>query len=162
MHELHHLLTAIRDDSDVAPHGATFEDGYRCAEVCDAILRSAEGGSREEVSYRDWERAEPAPLLRTPPGPPPAPSGRSGRSGASRGRTRSPRDESVYQDVVEAPAAAVLWETPARPTLAVAVEGSKGIDPAPLAQAVHERALGAIPALAAFGPRRPALSRARR
>ena len=47
------LLTAIRDDSDVAPHGATFEDGYRCAEVCDAILRSAEGGSREEVSYRD-------------------------------------------------------------------------------------------------------------
>jgi predicted dehydrogenase len=52
VHELHHLLSAIRDDSDVAPHGATFEDGYRCAEVCDAILRSAEGGSREEVSYR--------------------------------------------------------------------------------------------------------------
>jgi predicted dehydrogenase len=53
VHELHHLLTAIRDDSGVAPHGATFEDGYRCAEVCDAILRSAEKGSREEVSYRD-------------------------------------------------------------------------------------------------------------
>jgi predicted dehydrogenase len=52
VHELHHLLTAIRDDSDVAPHGATFEDGYRCSEVCDAILRSAENGSREEVSYR--------------------------------------------------------------------------------------------------------------
>jgi predicted dehydrogenase len=53
VHELHHLLTAIRDDSDVAPHGATFEDGYRCAEVCDAMLRSAEGGRREEVSYRN-------------------------------------------------------------------------------------------------------------
>jgi predicted dehydrogenase len=53
VHELHHLLTAIRDDSDVAPHGATFEDGYRCAEVCDAILRSAESGGREEVGYRD-------------------------------------------------------------------------------------------------------------
>ena len=52
VHELHHLLTAIRDDSDVAPHGATFEDGYRCAEVCDAILRSADSGSREEVRYR--------------------------------------------------------------------------------------------------------------
>jgi predicted dehydrogenase len=52
VHEIHHLLTAIRDDSDVPPHGATFEDGYRCAEVCDAILRSAESGSREEVSYR--------------------------------------------------------------------------------------------------------------
>src|ERR671911_2819285 len=52
VHELHHLLTAIRDDSDVAPHGATFEDGYRAAEVCDAIVRSADSGSREEVSYR--------------------------------------------------------------------------------------------------------------
>jgi predicted dehydrogenase len=52
VHELHHLLTAIRDDSDVAPHGATLEDGYRAAEVCDAMLRSAEQGNRETVSYR--------------------------------------------------------------------------------------------------------------
>ena len=48
VHELHHLLTAIRDDTDVAPHGATLEDGYRAAEVCDAMLRSAEqGGARD-------------------------------------------------------------------------------------------------------------------
>jgi predicted dehydrogenase len=53
VHELHHLLTAIRDDGDVAPHGATLEDGYRAAEVCDAMLRSAENGARETVSYRD-------------------------------------------------------------------------------------------------------------
>jgi predicted dehydrogenase len=52
VHELHHLLTAIRDDGDVAPHGATLEDGYRAAEVCDAMLRSAEEGQREPVSYR--------------------------------------------------------------------------------------------------------------
>src|SRR5213592_2009412 len=52
VHELHHLLTAIRDDGDVAPHGATLEDGYRAAEVCDAILRSAQSGAREAVSYR--------------------------------------------------------------------------------------------------------------
>jgi predicted dehydrogenase len=52
VHELHHLLTAIREDGEVAPHGATLEDGYRAAEVCDAILRSAEGGGRERVSYR--------------------------------------------------------------------------------------------------------------
>jgi predicted dehydrogenase len=52
VHEIHHLLTAIRDDSDVAPHGATFEDGYRAAEVCDAILRSAQTGARETVGYR--------------------------------------------------------------------------------------------------------------
>ena len=52
VHELHHLLTAIRDDAEIAPHGATFEDGYRAAEVCDAMLRSAEGGGRETVTYR--------------------------------------------------------------------------------------------------------------
>ena len=52
VHELHHLLTAIRDDSEVAPHGATLEDGYRAAEICDAMLRSAEAGARENVTYR--------------------------------------------------------------------------------------------------------------
>jgi predicted dehydrogenase len=52
VHELHHLLTAIRDDGDVAPHGATLEDGYRAAEICDAMLRSAEQGSREKVEFR--------------------------------------------------------------------------------------------------------------
>ena len=52
VHELHHLLTAIRDDTDIAPHGATLEDGYRAAEVCDAMLRSSEQGTREEVTYR--------------------------------------------------------------------------------------------------------------
>jgi predicted dehydrogenase len=52
VHELHHLLTAIRDGGDVAPHGATLEDGYRAAEICDAMLRSAESGARETVVYR--------------------------------------------------------------------------------------------------------------
>jgi predicted dehydrogenase len=52
VHEIHHLLGAIADDADVAPFGATFEDGYRAAEVCDAIVRSAESGLREEIVYR--------------------------------------------------------------------------------------------------------------
>jgi predicted dehydrogenase len=52
VHEIHHLLTAIRDDGDVAPHGATLEDGYRAAEICDAMLRSAETGARETIEYR--------------------------------------------------------------------------------------------------------------
>jgi predicted dehydrogenase len=52
VHELHHLLTAIRDDGDVGPRGATLEDGYRAAEVCDAIMRSAESGSRQRIVYR--------------------------------------------------------------------------------------------------------------
>ena len=52
VHELHHFLSAIADDGEVGPHGATFEDGYRAAEVCDAIVRSAESGRREVVAYR--------------------------------------------------------------------------------------------------------------
>ncbi len=49
VHELHHLLAAIAADTAVGPHGATFEDGYAAAEVCDAILRSAESGRRERI-----------------------------------------------------------------------------------------------------------------
>ena len=52
VHELEHLLGAISGRNEVAPHGATFEDGYRAAEVCDAILRSAGDGGREHVSYK--------------------------------------------------------------------------------------------------------------
>jgi predicted dehydrogenase len=52
VHEVHHLLDAIANGTDIAPHGATFEDGYRAAEVCDAVLRSAASGRREEVAYR--------------------------------------------------------------------------------------------------------------
>jgi len=51
-HELAHFLNAIARDESVAPHGATFADGYRAAEVCDAIGRSARFGRREAVSYR--------------------------------------------------------------------------------------------------------------
>ena len=46
VHELHHLLNAIATDRSVAPLGATFDDGYRCAVVCDAILESARTGRR--------------------------------------------------------------------------------------------------------------------
>jgi len=52
VHELHHLLRAICEGDEVGPHGADFEDGYRAAEVCDAVLRSAASGARESVSYR--------------------------------------------------------------------------------------------------------------
>ena len=52
VHELHHMLRAIADDVEVAPYGATFEDGYRAAAICDAIVRSGEAGSRVALSYR--------------------------------------------------------------------------------------------------------------
>jgi len=52
VHELLHLLTCIREDKPIGPRGATFEDGYRCAEICDAIVRSHETGRRQEIEYR--------------------------------------------------------------------------------------------------------------
>jgi predicted dehydrogenase len=52
VHEILHFLEAIAGDVGVRPHGASFEDGYRVAEVCDAILRSAASGGREQVTYR--------------------------------------------------------------------------------------------------------------
>jgi predicted dehydrogenase len=52
VHEILHLLTAIAEDGEVGPYGATFRDGYRAAEVCDAIVRSGESGRREGIAYR--------------------------------------------------------------------------------------------------------------
>jgi predicted dehydrogenase len=50
VHEVNHLLDCIVNDKDVAPLGATFEDGYRCAVVCDAIVESAR--TRKQVDCR--------------------------------------------------------------------------------------------------------------
>ena len=52
VHQADHLLRAIAGERAVAPHGATFEDGYRVAAVCDAIERSSEEGERTPVAYR--------------------------------------------------------------------------------------------------------------
>jgi predicted dehydrogenase len=51
VHEIRHLLQAIAAGTEVSPHGATFEDGYRAAEVCDAILAGARSGVRVPVRY---------------------------------------------------------------------------------------------------------------
>ena len=52
VHEAHHLLKAIAEDGDVAPYGATFEDGYRASEIAEAIVRSSANGRRELLSFR--------------------------------------------------------------------------------------------------------------
>jgi predicted dehydrogenase len=49
VHELGHLLGAIKERRSLAPLGATFDDGYRCAVVCDAILEAARSGRRVVV-----------------------------------------------------------------------------------------------------------------
>lgn len=51
VHEINHLLDCIVNDRDVAPYGATFEDGYRAAVICDAILQSAAEKKQVDISY---------------------------------------------------------------------------------------------------------------
>ena len=51
-HELRHLIASVAGEATVRPYGADFGDGYRCAEVCEAILRAADTGTRQRVEYR--------------------------------------------------------------------------------------------------------------
>jgi predicted dehydrogenase len=48
-HELRHFLGAVAGRWRVAPHGATFEDGCRCAQICDAVLAAAASGARQRI-----------------------------------------------------------------------------------------------------------------
>jgi predicted dehydrogenase len=51
VHEFNHLFDAIVNDKDVGPYGATFEDGYRNAVICDAIIESAETRRSVDIKY---------------------------------------------------------------------------------------------------------------
>ncbi|MEZ5666087.1 MAG: Gfo/Idh/MocA family oxidoreductase [Alphaproteobacteria bacterium] len=51
-HQAHHMLAAMDQDQPIGPIGATFEDGYKVAEIVDTILRSAESGRAEDVAFR--------------------------------------------------------------------------------------------------------------
>ena len=51
VHEFNHFFDAIVNDKDVAPYGATFEDGYRNAVICDAVLESARSGRAIDIKY---------------------------------------------------------------------------------------------------------------
>lgn len=51
IHEMRHFLEAIATGAEISPYGATFEDGYKCAVICDAILESSKTGQRIEIKY---------------------------------------------------------------------------------------------------------------
>jgi predicted dehydrogenase len=51
VHEITHLLDCIVNDKDVAPYGATFEDGYRAAVVCDALVESSATKRQVDIKY---------------------------------------------------------------------------------------------------------------
>jgi predicted dehydrogenase len=55
-HELRHFLGAAAGLWQVAPHGATFVDGYRCAQICDAVLAAAATGARQQIPAADQPR----------------------------------------------------------------------------------------------------------
>jgi predicted dehydrogenase len=51
VHEINHLLDCIVNDKPVGPHGATFEDGYRAAVICDAIVQAAQTKKTVDIKY---------------------------------------------------------------------------------------------------------------
>jgi predicted dehydrogenase len=51
-HQARHMLASVALDKEVGPVGATFEDGYRVAEIVDAIQRSGRSGAVEDVKFR--------------------------------------------------------------------------------------------------------------
>lgn len=51
VHEIDHFMRAIINDEDVAPHGATFYDGYRANVVIDAFIKSAETECQVDIEY---------------------------------------------------------------------------------------------------------------
>ncbi|MEM3501580.1 MAG: Gfo/Idh/MocA family oxidoreductase [Candidatus Bathyarchaeia archaeon] len=52
IHEIYHFIDSIVYDKPISPPGATFEDGYRCNIVLDAIAESARRGEKTSVNYR--------------------------------------------------------------------------------------------------------------
>ena len=51
VHQIAHVLDAIVNNKDIAPYCANFEDGYKNAVICDAILQSAQDGRRVAIHY---------------------------------------------------------------------------------------------------------------
>ena len=51
VHEFAHFFDAIVNKKAVAPHAADFEDGYKNAVICDAILQSAKERKQIDIKY---------------------------------------------------------------------------------------------------------------
>jgi len=51
VHTAYNIVDSVINGTDLEPLTATFEDGYRAAVVCDAVLRSAQTGRKQDVVY---------------------------------------------------------------------------------------------------------------
>jgi predicted dehydrogenase len=50
--QMNHFVESVLHGTPVAPLAATFEDGYRAAEIADTMVRSWKSAKRERVAYR--------------------------------------------------------------------------------------------------------------
>lgn len=51
VHTAYNIVNAVINDVKLEPMVATFEDGYRAAVICDAILKSAKSEKKEKIEY---------------------------------------------------------------------------------------------------------------
>jgi predicted dehydrogenase len=51
VHELAHFFDAVVNDNPVPPHAPDFEDGYKNAVICDAIVASARDRKQVDIKY---------------------------------------------------------------------------------------------------------------
>jgi len=62
INELAHFLDCVANDKPVAPHGATFRDGYRVAAVIEAISESSQSGKSIDLHFEDGRETAKAGL----------------------------------------------------------------------------------------------------
>jgi predicted dehydrogenase len=53
VHQMNHFLRAACGEAQIAPDAATFEDGYRAAEIAETMIASWRSGRREKIAFRD-------------------------------------------------------------------------------------------------------------
>ena len=51
VHTAYHMVNAVINDVELEPMVATFEDGYKAAVICDAILKSSKSEKKEKIVY---------------------------------------------------------------------------------------------------------------
>ncbi|MGQ9640457.1 MAG: Gfo/Idh/MocA family protein [Candidatus Bathyarchaeia archaeon] len=52
IHEIYHFIDSIINNKPINPLGATFEDGYKCNVILDAIIESARTGKKINLEHR--------------------------------------------------------------------------------------------------------------
>ncbi len=51
VHQFTHFFDCIVNNKDIAPYGATFDDGYKAAVICDAIMESTNSKKQIDIIY---------------------------------------------------------------------------------------------------------------